>query len=150
MHLNWHLKAFAQLSADELYAILTLRQEVFVVEQNCVYLDTDGKDKKSHHVFSLNKQGLCSACLRIVSPGVSYAEVSIGRVASHESHRGTGHGRELMREGMRAVQTVYGPVPVRISAQSYLLRFYESFGFVQVGEPYMEDEIPHIQMLYTP
>ena len=150
MQLQWVERAFDQLSPAELYAILRLRQEVFILEQTCLYLDTDGKDSKSHHVFALNNDGLCMACLRIPAPGVSYREVSIGRVATHSRVRGTGIGMELMRRGMAEAERLYGKVPVRISAQSYLLRFYSSFGFSPVGEEYLEDDIPHTEMLYTP
>ncbi|MFN8698718.1 MAG: GNAT family N-acetyltransferase [Flavobacteriales bacterium] len=150
MQLQWVERAFDQLSPAELYAILRLREEVFIVEQTCIYLDADGKDEKSHHVFALNHDGLCMACLRIPAPGVSYREVSIGRVATHSLVRGTGTGLELMRRGMAQVERLYGKVTVRISAQSYLLRFYSSFGFSPVGEEYLEDDIPHTEMLYIP
>lgn len=127
--------------------MFALRIEVFVVEQNCPYQDADGKDLKSSHVFGTNDHGELIACARIVSPGVSYKEVSIGRVATAMTVRGSGSGKELMRKSIKAIEEKFGQVPIRISAQSYLKKFYESFGFVQVGEEYLEDNIPHIEML---
>lgn len=144
------MRSFADLGAGELYALLALRQEVFVVEQRCAYLDADGVDLRSHHLFTRDTSGSCLACLRIVEPGVKYPEPSLGRVATRVSHRGIGLGRELMREGLLRIRELYGNVPVRISAQCYLQRFYESFGFAPVGDPYPEDDIPHIEMWQAP
>lgn len=150
MDLIWFLEGWETLSRDRWYAVAQLRCEVFVVEQNCPYQDFDGKDLKSHHLWAEAADGRVHACLRIVAPGVSYDEVSIGRVATSAAVRGSGVGKELMQRGMDAVVALYGLVPVRISAQQYLTRFYTSFGFQTVGEPYLEDDIPHIEMLYTP
>lgn len=147
MTIHWYHKPFSSLSTSELYALFQLRIDVFVVEQNCPYQDADGKDVKSAHVFALDETGKAMACSRIVSPGVSYDEVSIGRVATAQQVRGTGVGRELMDKSIAAIEEKYGQVPIRISAQSYLKKFYESFGFSQVSEEYMEDDIPHIEML---
>jgi ElaA protein len=144
--LTWVFKPFAELTLEELYAIMRLRQEVFIVEQNCPYLDADGKDLKSHHLMGYVNNNLV-AYSRIVKPGVSYDEVSIGRVVSSTQHRGLAYGRQLMVESIRQIETLYGTVPIRIGAQQYLQKFYESFGFVREGEPYMEDGIPHIIML---
>lgn len=150
MQINWELKTFDCLSVAELYAVMKLRQTVFVVEQNCAYLDADGKDLLSHHLFARTTKGDCVACMRIVAPGISYPEMSIGRVATRKDLRGTGLGRELMRRGMEAAVAIYGSGSIRISAQTYLIRFYESFGFAQLGHEYIEDDIPHIEMLWTP
>lgn len=147
MTIQWHHKSFDLLSTQELYALFALRIEVFVVEQNCPYQDADGKDLKSSHVFGVNDDGEVIACSRIVAPGVSYNEISIGRVATALSVRGTGAGRELMKRSIHAIEEKYGQVAIRISAQSYLKKFYESMGFMQVGEEYLEDNIPHIEML---
>lgn len=147
MTIQWYHKSFDLLSTQELYALFALRMEVFVVEQNCPYQDADGKDLKSSHVFGVNDKGEVVACSRIVAPGVSYSEVSIGRVATSLSVRGTGVGRELMHNSILAIEEKYGSVAIRISAQSYLKLFYESLGFVKVGEEYFEDNIPHIEML---
>jgi ElaA protein len=144
--LTWIFKPFTELSLTELYNIMRLRQQVFIVEQNCPYLDADGKDLKSYHLMGYAGNDLV-AYSRIVKPGVSYDEVSIGRVVSSTNHRGKAYGKELMAESIKQIEKLYGPVPVRIGAQQYLQKFYESFGFVRQGEPYMEDGIPHIIML---
>ena len=144
--LTWVFKPFAGLSLNELYAIMKLRQEVFIVEQNCPYLDADGKDLKSYHLMGYAGNELV-AYSRIVKPGVSYEEVSIGRVVSSTKHRGLAYGRQLMAESIKQIEKLYGTVPIRIGAQQYLQKFYESFGFVREGEPYLEDGIPHIIML---
>ncbi|MGF1564364.1 MAG: GNAT family N-acetyltransferase [Flavobacteriales bacterium] len=150
MEFFWFLDGWEALSLNRWYAVAKLRCAVFVVEQNCPYQDFDGKDQRSHHLWAEDQKGEVHACLRIVAPGVSYEEVSIGRVATSADTRGTGMGKVLMQRGMQAVIQLYGDVPVRISAQHYLVRFYEAFGFKTVGEPYLEDDIPHIEMLYTP
>ena len=144
--LNWVFKPFDELTLTELYAIMQLRQEVFIVEQNCPYLDADGKDLKSYHLLGYANDELI-AYSRIVKPGVSYEEVSIGRVVSSTRHRGLAYGRQLMAESIAQIEKLYGPMPIRIGAQQYLQKFYESFGFVREGEAYMEDGIPHIIMV---
>lgn len=150
MELRWYLKSWNELTPTEVYELLALRIQVFVVEQNCPYQDADGKDYKSHHLFALDEQGKCMACARLVLPGVSYAEWSIGRVVSHSSVRMTGVGRELMNRSMEALQEKFDAGAVRISAQCYLRKFYASFGFEEVSDEYMEDDIPHVEMLFTP
>jgi ElaA protein len=150
--LIWQLKKFEDLSPEELYSILSLRQEVFIVEQNCPYGDADGKDLKSYHLMGIinesenDKKESLVAYARIVFPGVSYEEVSIGRVVSAPKYRRTGIGKILMVEALAHIQKIYGKVPVRIGAQRYLLKFYKSFGFIP-EENYMEDGIPHTVML---
>ncbi len=146
MKLRWEWKSFDQLSADQLYTILTVRQEVFVLEQSCLYLDADGKDRRSFHLMGFDEDDLV-AYARIVEPGISYKEVSIGRILSSKKVRGTGSGRELMVQALGRIQKAYGDVPVRISAQSYLKEFYQQFGFEPTGKEYLEDEIPHMEML---
>ncbi len=146
--LHWVFKPFTELSAQELYAIMRLRQEVFIVEQNCPYLDADGKDLKSYHLMGYVGNELV-AYSRIVKPGVSYDEVSIGRVVSSTAHRKKAFGIQLMNESIQRIENLYGQVLIRIGAQQYLQKFYESFGFVREGESYMEDGIPHIIMLRT-
>lgn len=150
MKLHWVLEDWKSMPLDRWYRISRLRCAVFVVEQNCPYQDFDEKDFRSHHLWAEDATGEVHAYLRVVAPGVSYNEVSIGRVVTSHTMRGNGLGKELMQRGMAAVSEEYGRVPVRISAQHYLTRFYESFGFISVGEPYLEDDIPHIEMLYTP
>ncbi len=138
----WHDKPFDALTARELYAILALRAAVFVVEQNCVYLDLDGKDPACRHLWAA-RDGEVLAALRIVPPGVSYPEISLGRVVTAPAARGGGLGRELMRRGIAAC----GDQPIRIGAQCYLERFYRELGFARAGDDYVEDGIPHLEML---
>ncbi len=128
---------------------MVLRQEVFVVEQNCPYLDADGKDQHSWHLLGYDENMKLAAYARIVFPGVSYHEVAIGRVVSSQTHRRTGAGKELMRESLKAIEKIYGKVPVRISAQTYLVKFYSEFGFVSTGKEYLEDDIPHTEMMLS-
>lgn len=144
---DWIYKHFKDLTLEELYAILAIRSEVFIVEQNCPYQDLDGKDIKAYHLFRYDNTGKILACCRILPPGVSYKEASIGRVLSKGELRKTGLGRELMKKAMELVHQNYPNSEIRISAQLYLEKFYHSFGFITIGEPYMEDNIPHIQMI---
>lgn len=127
---------------------MTLRQEVFVVEQNCPYLDADGKDQKSWHLLGWDEQGRLAAYARILPPGVSYPKYpSIGRVVTAPHSRGKGYGRELMQEASEALYRLFGRCPIKLSAQTYLLQFYESLGFRSTGEAYLEDDIPHTAMV---
>jgi ElaA protein len=144
MALRWHDKAFAELTVDELYAILELRSRVFVVEQTCAYLDPDGADQSSRHLWA-DEGGVIHAYLRIVPAGEKFAEISIGRVITAPEARGTGLGKELMRRGIAAC----GAAPIRIGAQAHLEKFYGELGFARASEPYDEDGIPHIEMLRT-
>ena len=150
MNIDWKIKTFEELSNYELYAIMQLRLAVFSVEQNCAYQDADGKDLKSLHLSGYDSNGELVVYSRIVPAGISFKEVSIGRVISSQKARGTGAGRELMKKSIEFIEQKYGKVPVRIGAQCYLIKFYSSFGFEISGEEYLEDNIPHIEMLYTP
>lgn len=143
----WHCTSFHDLPPRTLYDLLALRSAVFVVEQSCPYLDPDGLDPQAMHVYAFDSNGVLNAYARILPPGTSYAEASIGRVCTALSERGTGLGRELLRRTLGYVKTHHGEVPLRISAQAYLVGFYGSFGFRQVSETYLEDGIPHIEML---
>lgn len=143
----WLKKSFNELTNKELYQLLRLRQEVFVVEQDCAYLDADDKDYVCKHLLAYPQEGDLGAYARIVPPKVSFEEVAIGRIISSSKYRGTGLGKELMRQSLEYVESLYGKVPIRLSAQYYLLRFYESFGFQKVSSLYLEDGIPHINML---
>ena len=143
---NWICKAFDELTAAELYAILRLRSEVFVVEQNCVFLDMDDKDQYCYHLMGWRGDVLAGYS-RIVPAGISYVEASVGRIVTSPVLRGHGIGRELILQSVHILYTLYGKQPIRIGAQYYLLKFYESFGFVQKGEIYLEDGIEHIEML---
>jgi ElaA protein len=145
----WSCKPFKDLTNEELYEIFRLRLEVFVVEQNCPYQDADRKDLRSLHVQGM-QNGKLIAYSRIGPPGISYPEPSIGRVITSQEARRTGAGKILMERSMEFVRKEFGKVPVRIGAQKYLQKFYEGFGFVQMGEEYLEDGIPHIIMLFTP
>lgn len=141
---------FSQLSAGDFHDIIQLRINVFVVEQNCPYPELDDKDKEAYHVFYRNNSGELTATARILPPGISYDEISIGRVCSALSVRRSGEGKILMQKTMEAIEKIFGKQPVRISAQQYLVNFYSGFGFKQVSEMYLEDDIPHVEMLYTP
>ncbi len=145
--LSWHLKKWEELTATELYGILQLRVDVFVVEQNCPYPELDGKDLKCSHLWISDANGRVHACSRLVPPGVSYNEASIGRVASSLVMRREGLGREVMKRSIEQQQKSYPGLDIRISAQSYLQKFYESFGFEVEGEEYLEDDIPHKEMV---
>lgn len=140
------LRTFYELSAEELYDLLRLRAAVFVVEQQCIYLDPDGKDSKALHLLGYEGEKL-AAYTRLFAPGDYFREASIGRVAVSQEFRGRGLGREIMQASLQAVENRFGPVPICLSAQSYLRRFYEELGFRIEGEEYLEDGIPHILML---
>ena len=144
--MTWILKPFDKLSPLELYKILQLRNEVFIVEQNCPYQDLDNKDLKAWHLMGMRKDTLL-AYSRLLAPGISYSESSIGRVVSSPSTRKTGMGKKLMEESISQIQNLFQTDTIRIGAQMYLKKFYESFGFFQQGESYLEDNIPHIIML---
>ena len=149
MNIHTQVQTFENLTTLELYDIIRLRNEVFVVEQNCVYQDADGKDLYAFHVM-IREEGELLAYARILPPGVSYPEVSIGRVLSSQKVCGTGVGRKLMTETLEFINSEFGECPVRISAQVYLDRYYRSFGFVPMGELYLEDGIEHIEMTKDP
>jgi ElaA protein len=146
MKLIWHYKKFEELTSKELYNILELRVEVFVVEQNCLYNECDRKDFKSTHLWC-EMDGKVIAYCRILPPGVSYHEPSIGRVVSHPDFRHLKMGYQLMRHSLQIIENHFQTHSVRISAQSYLKSFYEKFGYQQVSEEYLEDDLPHMQML---
>ncbi len=148
MEIQWQCKPFSDLTSKELYGILALRERVFIVEQNCIYIDCDGKDLESLHVFGMNDSGEICATSRIVPKGLSYENyVSIGRVCVDLSVRRFKVGYQLMEVTIEHLQNIYGSVPIKISAQSYLIQFYQKFGFQSVGEEYLEDDIPHTAMI---
>lgn len=148
--MNWTIQKMASMDATTLYEIIVLRFNVFIIEQACFYEEFDNKDLEATHVYGRNDTGNIIAYLRILEPGVSYEEVSIGRVVVSPEYRREGIGGDLMQMGLKAVNDLYGDVPVRISAQAYLQAFYGSFGFEAQSEIYLEDDIPHIEMLLTP
>ena len=143
--IDWKLRRFDDLSPRELYALLQLRSEVFVVEQQCIFQDMDGKDIYSLHLLGWAGDKL-AASKRIVPAGISSIYPSIGRVVTSPAFRGTGLGRELMVVSIRETENLYGKQPIRIGAQLYLKSFYNSLGFEQSGEVYLEDGIQHIEM----
>jgi ElaA protein len=144
MRFAWH--RFADLGVDNLYDALQLRCRVFVLEQG-PYLDPDGVDRQSWHLLGRNGDGALVSYLRVVDPGVKYEEPSIGRVITAPQVRGNGSGRVLMAEGMAGCDRHWPGRAVRISAQAHLEQFYNGFGFVRVGDNYIEDTIPHVEML---
>lgn len=145
MNLQFKIKRFNELSTVELYQILKLRSEVFVVEQNCVYQDIDNKDSKAIHVLGFLNEDLAAYC-RVFDAGYYFAESSIGRVVVSPKYRDKKLGHELMKVAIKTLANEYATTKITISAQQYLKKFYESHGFIQTSEMYLEDDIPHIQM----
>lgn len=145
-NVQWEIKHFNELSAIEYHQILALRTAIFVVEQNCPYQEVDYKDLNSCHLWgSLDDQVI--AVTRIVEPGISYPEISIGRVAVDKKFRGTNISRDLMLMTISFIEKIYGKQAIRISAQEHLQSYYHKFDFKTVGQMYLEDDIPHAQML---
>lgn len=142
----WRLMAFNDLRSFELYELLCLRSEVFVVEQQCIYQDMDGHDREAMHLLGVQR-GELQAYARCLAPGAKFAEASIGRVLTRSSCRGSGLGHALMEQAVLAIAQVWGPQAIRIGAQAHLVGFYARHGFVEVGQPYTEDGIAHIEML---
>lgn len=151
LNIQWQIKSFEQLSVHDLYAIMVLRQTVFVIEQNAPYLDADGLDFSATHIMGFTKednQPQLVAYLRILPPhNARFSDLSIGRVVTNRNLRRQGLGKELMRVGLIESAKHYPEHPIRISAQSHLEHFYGQFGFETVSQPYLEDNIPHVEML---
>jgi ElaA protein len=143
--MDWKLKKFDELSLQELYEILQLRSEVFILEQNCVYQDPDGKDQLAWHLMGIEENKLV-AYTRILPAGVSYPDPAIGRVVTAPAQRRSGLGRELMRRSIEDCEKLFGKTSITLGAQLYLKNFYESLGFSTIGNEYIEDGIPHITM----
>jgi ElaA protein len=143
--MNFVTKSFSELTTTELYKILQLRSEVFVVEQDCVYQDLDFKDQKSLHVFGFKNDNII-AYTRIFKPGDYFDNASIGRVVVADTERKFGYGHDVIKASINAIKTHFNVDKITISAQKYLKYFYESHNFIQVGEEYLEDGIPHIRM----
>ena len=139
-------KSFNELTPHELYAILQLRSEVFVVEQNCVFQDADNKDQFCHHLMVWDNKNLV-AYARLLPKGLAYEQMSIGRVISSPAYRKTGVGKILMFQAVGACYSLFGEGAIKIGAQLYLKKFYESFDFIQSGDLYLEDGIEHIEMI---
>ncbi len=146
MLIDFKVKKFNEITTSELYEILQLRSEVFVVEQDCVYQDLDGKDQKALHVIG-EKEGEIIAYTRLFNSGQYFDTPSIGRVVVKDTQRKYGYGHDLIKASIQAIVDNYKERKITISAQTYLKKFYESHEFVKVGEEYLEDGIPHIRMV---
>lgn len=146
--MNWKWKKWDELSLDELYSIIQVREEVFVVEQKLSYVDCDDYDQKAWHLMGLI-DGKLVAYLRAFPPGAKYPESAFGRVLTTKDVRGQGAGKELTSTGLKKMRETFGDHPVKISAQAYLEKFYADFGFKRISENYLEEGIPHVSMLLT-
>lgn len=145
--IHWSLKKFDNLTPRELYAILQLRNEVFVVEQNCAFQDADNKDQPSWHLMGWDQESLV-AYSRIIPVGIAYDSLpSIGRVVTSQKVRNTGMGKILMQRSIEELETLFGKGAIKLGGQLYLKKFYESFGFAQTSDVYLEDGIEHIEMV---
>lgn len=144
--MNWHVKTFNDLTINELYAILKLRQDVFIIEQNCIYPDIDNIDEDSIHIFASTENNIIAYC-RIVYPGIKYKEPSIGRVIVNPAFRNKQIGTQLLEKAILTNVKLFPNLGNRISAQSHLQPFYQNLGFETTSEIYLEDGIPHVEML---
>lgn len=144
--MHWEIKHFQDLEVQELYQILALRAEIFVVEQDCIYQDCDGKDINSYHVMGKNDYGDLAAYLRVIPPEISYDEASIGRVVVKKDYRRSRIGQELLEQGIQWIKRNFTGNSIRISAQAYITAYYEKVGFAIVSDEYLEDGIPHVEM----
>lgn len=150
IELRWHAKRFRELGLDELYALLRLRAEVFVVDQQCVYLDPDGKDvdPDAIHLLGIAGDATLAAYLRILPAGLSYPHVSFGRVLTAPAYRGRGLGEPMLREALAVIERRWPGADIQIGAQAHLQHYYGRHGFDVSSEPYVEDGIPHVDMLH--
>ena len=144
MKINWYIKKFNELSTAEFHDIIQLRLAVFVVEQDCVYQDLDGKDRTALHIIGRNEEDAIVATARILHENSK--KVIIGRVVVEKKFRKFGLGKELMKQSISNIIRLYGNIQINIAAQKYLLNFYSSLGFVSSGKEYLEDGIPHVEM----
>lgn len=147
---TWSYRAWGELTCDQLYEILVTRSRVFVVEQTCPYLDADGLDRGSWHLWTEGPGGVVQAYLRVMPPGLKYELPSLGRIVTAPEVRRSGLGRPLVTEGLRRLAAQFGDLPVQIGAQLYLEKFYRDLGFVRSSPEYDEDGIPHIEMIRPP
>lgn len=150
MGLRWLWLRFDDLTLEQLYQVLDLRERVFVIEQKCLYRDIDGLDVQARHLLGVAATGKLVAYLRLLAPGQRFPEPGIGRIVTDPAVRGEGHGRALMEEGLRRAEELYPGMPIRMSAQRYLEQFYAAYGFEPVGDPYDEDGIEHREMVRRP
>lgn len=150
MHLNWQIKHYNDLTTNEFHDLIALRMEIFVVEQDCPYQDLDGKDKKSYHMICRDGMGNLAGTARILPAGLAYKDAcAIGRVVIREDLRGGGHGHTLMDNCVEFCLKEFGGTPMMISAQKHLEKYYEQHKFKSTGNEYLEDGIPHVEMIYT-
>lgn len=147
--IKWILRPFDRLTVSELYQVMQLRSQVFVVEQKCIYLDADNKDQQAFHLLGYNGEFL-TVYARLFAPGEYFKEAAIGRIITAPAVRRSGAGKALMKKSIEIVRRLYGAVPIRIGAQCYLNNFYTSFGFQLDSDEYLEDGIPHVEMLLKP
>jgi len=148
--LTFSCLTFDELTNQQLYKLIQLREAVFIVEQDCPYLDCDDKDQVSHHVIGVDNAENIKACTRLVPPGISYeGYASIGRVVTAQDIRREGLGGPLMKYSIEQAKKLWPGLPIKISAQVYIKKFYNKLGFQEIGEEYLEDDIPHIAMIYT-
>lgn len=149
--IDWKWQTYSQLNCDELYEFLQIRQKVFCVEQNCAYQDVDELDKMAWHLSGRlkdnNEDSTLVAYCRVIYPECKYSEPSIGRVLTNQQYRSSGYGKHLLTMAIQLTTKAYPGLDIRISAQLYLQKFYSQAGFIKVSEPYLEDSIPHIEML---
>lgn len=148
MNFTKFIKHFSDLSLEHFHDIIALRIKIFVIEQDCPYQDLDGKDKLAYHLFYTNDKHEVIAATRILEQNISYKEVSVGRVVVDQGCRGSGMGHEIMKQSMAFVMQKFGAVDVRLSAQKHLENYYEKHGFKSTGKEYLEDGIPHVEMLF--
>lgn len=146
--MQWKIKPFEELSTSELYDILMQRCDIFVVEQSCPYPEVDGADRQAWQLFGCDEEGRIAASMRILKPGVTYDSLAMGRVAVASECRGHGYAREMMERAIYFALNVLGEDTIKIGAQDYLTGFYESLGFRRISEVYLEDGIPHVDMVY--
>lgn len=147
MNLNWHVNSFESLSNEDLYNILQLRINVFMIEQNCLYPECDNKDLVAHHLYAKSENKIV-AYARLLPPGISYKDASIGRVIVSETFRNYNIGSELMNRAIQETLHFYPNDTIRISAQAHLEKFYQNLGFNTESDEYLEDDIPHIEMAF--
>lgn len=144
--LNWQFKHYDDLSLNEFHDLLALRIKVFIVEQNCPYQELDGKDKKSYHLICRNGEGSLVGTMRVLPQGLAYDDIAFGRVVLDETARGAKEGHQMMKEALTFSKNEFGEVPIILSAQKHLEKFYSSHKFISTGKEYLEDGIPHVEM----